>query len=449
MPDPSRRVLPKDALTHVVLGHSFAEYDPLIEKAGIYVNTPASITASSSTSHRSIFVGRRGTGKTALAKHLEKPGRNLQILTPHIFGNPGLPHSPEQYRDVRQRPFHSLVIAFKLAFLTEILSQAIAKRWIEEYDVVGDLHAERTLASSDDLDSRILDVFEHLSEAVANEKAWLRFLNRPKKLTAALSKCEALQNRAITFLIDRIDEDWDGSSTAVTLLTAMLHAAVQLNSDTAFCRVKVFLRENIFDRVRETDNEFSRLETSVMSLDWSKELLLELIERRLQSPFVAKPALGGETWDYFFEPFDGRPSYEVIFEFCQIRPRDVLTYCDYAIEGAKARKHLMVGVDDIIAARKKFSENRLKDLADEYAENYPQIGIVLDRFFGLGKRFTITGLRDFIAALCADGVVKANCSSWIFNYAAPEQFVKLLYSLGFLGVDSGTTTETRALEVEA
>ena len=84
----------------------------------------------------------------------------------------------------------------------------------------------------------------------------------------------------ITLLIDRIDEAWDGTDKAVVFLMAMMHACIELNASSKSLRPLLFLRENIFERVRQIDNEFSRLETSVVSLDWTRELLLEVIERR-------------------------------------------------------------------------------------------------------------------------------------------------------------------------
>jgi hypothetical protein len=60
---------------------------------------------------------------------------------------------------------------------------------------------------------------------------------------------------------------------------------------------------------------------------------------------------------------------------------------------------------------------------------------VLDRFFGLGNKMTVSALREFIAALSTDELVKSACGKWLFANAAPEQFSKLLYDIGFIGVE--------------
>jgi hypothetical protein len=174
-------------------------------------------------------------------------------------------------------------------------------------------------------------------------------------------------------------------------------------------------------------------------------LLLELVERRLGLPFNTRPPLGGPVWDHFFESTSGASSREFVFDYCQDRPRDVLIYCGLAIESAQSQRHQIVAIEDLQAARTRFSEGRLKDLGDEYAENYPQIQLVLSRFYGLGTRFTMAGITAFIKKLLVDNDVKQFCSTWIYNYTAPEQFVQLLYGIGFLGIQDGDGARFRSV----
>jgi hypothetical protein len=170
-----------------------------------------------------------------------------------------------------------------------------------------------------------------------------------------------------------------------------------------------------------------------------------MIERRLNQPFQTKLPLRGPTWDYFFESVSGHSSRSIVFEYCQERPRDVLTYCSFAIEAAQARKHEHVVIEDLQAARKRFSDSRLKDLGDEYQENYPQLALVLSRFYGLGTEFTISGIEDLVKKLMVDQEVKSSCSSWLYQYTAPERFLEMLYNIGFIGIKEGNDVHFRSL----
>ena len=70
----------------------------------------------------------------------------------------------------------------------------------------------------------------------------------------------------------------------------------------------------------------------------------------------------------------------MVFDYCQERPRDVLTYCSFALESAQQDKHETIKIEDLQSAKRRFSDSRLKDLGDEYQENYPQIQLILALF---------------------------------------------------------------------
>jgi hypothetical protein len=80
-------------------------------------------------------------------------------------------------------------------------------------------------------------------------------------------------------------------------------------------RPYLFIRENIFSRIRAMDNEFSRLETSVVFLDWTEEKLTEFVERRFVRTFNTKPALGGDAWSCFFDDSESFDSRKEIFSY--------------------------------------------------------------------------------------------------------------------------------------
>jgi hypothetical protein len=309
---------------------------------------------------------------------------------------------------------------------------------------------DRQLIEDFDFDQRQMrlqaEVFEPLNKN--NEKEWLRFVSRAKETLRAVDDLALAKSLNTTILIDRIDEAWDGSDKAVIFLMGLMHTCVQLSATCKSVRALLFLRENIFERVRRIDNEFARLETSVVSLDWTRELLLELVERRLQLPLNPKPPIGGTTWDCFFE--SGPSARAMVFDYCQERPRDVLTYCSFAVETAQSRRHHQVTIEDLQAARRRFSESRFKDLSDEYSENFPTIGLVLSRFYGLGTEYTIAAITAFIQKLLVDEEVRKTCAGWIYGYAAPERFIELLYNIGFFGIrDDQDKPQYRSLGVKS
>src|SRR4029077_7526405 len=110
-----------------------------------------------------------------------------------------------------------------------------------------------------------------------NQKLYLKQISRAKLLSEFVDKTLTNELPVTHILIDRLDDSWDGSHAAVVLLMALLHACLEIAHSSQICRPLVFLRENIFERVRRVDTEFTRLATCVVSLDWTEEQLIEMI----------------------------------------------------------------------------------------------------------------------------------------------------------------------------
>jgi len=444
--------LPKDSLKRINLGQSFAEYDKILDKPGVFVKTPAIEASLEQSKSKCFFVGRRGTGKTAIAYFLLKSFPKWAYpLNPQMLVPTSLPGNPDDFRDTRQRPFRSLISCLRRALACEALYQWNKNSLIGFSKFTPKLNRERNNIEDFDFDLRLLNFLTNSFTSLHsnNEKEWLKEINRSREIVDEVNQLGEKYKLQAFLMIDRIDEAWDGSDNSVYFLMALMHTCVELSSATKCLRPLVFLRENIFERVRQVDNEFSRLETCVVSLDWTKELLLQLIERRLNIPFNTKLPLGGETWDYFFESTPTSSSRDEVFIYCQNRPRDIITYCSFAIEAAQSHLRPKVMLEDLHEARRRFSHSRLKDLGDEYSENYPQIQLVLSRFYGLGNEFTLSGINAFIKKLLVDQEIQQYCQKWLYLYTTPERFVEILYNIGFFGTKLEDKIEFRSMGVKS
>ncbi|MET8008288.1 P-loop ATPase, Sll1717 family [Nonomuraea glycinis] len=424
--------LPKGAVRKINIGQSFAEYDMSLNDRNVYVYTPALSFAEDPDSGKVFFVGRRGTGKTAIRRFCAQDEDRFQTIVPEIFSPSSVFQNLEQFANVRQRPFKSLVSAFRRALQIELLNlwksghstyYGTPPAIDEELKQYGDL----------DFDERCLCFIRRISEALTagDDDRWLKENKAVKGVAEGMKTLGSSALKTHTLLIDSIDDYWEGSDEGLVYLTAFMHACLETTAQIPWARTILFLRENIFERVRAKDPESSRLETAVIGMDWTESQLLELIERRLNNSLTAKIALGGPTWGAFFE--SPEIAWNNVMEFCQRRPRDVLIYISHAVEAAQNNGHERIQLKDIEQARRRFSDNRFKDLGDEYAENYPQIALVLSRFYGLGNAFTYGGIESFIRKILNDLDVIRHCSSWLYDNAATEKFIRLLYGIGFVG----------------
>ncbi|RYH17027.1 MAG: transposase, partial [Alcaligenaceae bacterium] len=337
----TKPTLPKRALERIQIGQAFAEYDLIRDEPELFVSTPAALAALDITAQKSFFVGRRGAGKTAITYELLRRNVDSISVVPQIFDLLELPLAHEEFRDTRQRPFKSLTHTFERALVDECVRYMLRSSYINGKQLPSTMMKERNLIEDCDFDQRVLSLTQEIFDAYSKsqDKLWLRQINRSKELVAELNALEQKSQRRVTILIDRLDESWDGSDSAIICLMALMHAAVRLSAATKVVRPYLFIRENIYDRIRALDNEFSRLETAVVFLDWSEAKLVELVERRLVLKFNTKPKLGGEAWNCFFEEAEGKSSRSAVMSLCQHRPRDVLMLTSYSIESAINNAH--------------------------------------------------------------------------------------------------------------
>jgi len=123
-------VLPKNALERVKMGQAFAEYDLIRDEPDLFVNTPAALVALDNTTQKCFFVGRRGSGKTAITYELQRRAKDTISIAPQIFDLLKLPLAHEEFRDTRQRPFKSLSHTFERALLHEAIRHLLKSKTI-------------------------------------------------------------------------------------------------------------------------------------------------------------------------------------------------------------------------------------------------------------------------------------------------------------------------------
>jgi hypothetical protein len=420
------------------LGQAFAEYDLIRHDPQLFVSTPSGLAALAEDGNYCFFVGRRGAGKTAIVYEIQRKLKRAISITPHIFDLLVLPVECEEFHDTRQRPFKSLMHTMERALLDEAVRAWRDANLFLFKNAPATIAKERNLIEDCEFDQRIINLTKEIFDAYTlnQDKLWLRQINRSKELVDEVNTLAMNGQFRFAILIDRLDESWDGSPSALICLMALMHAAVRLRASTQCIRPYIFIRENIYDRIRAIDNEFSRLETSVVFLEWTEKKLQELVERRLVRPFNTKPKLGGEAWNCFFEEVDGRSSAGLVMELCQRRPRDVLMLTTYAISSALANGNVKVTKADLEDAGRRYSTSRLKDLGDEFSENYPNISIILGHFYGLGSEFSILAIEDFIGKLLVNEKIAKYCGSWFFDYTVAFRFVELLFGIGFFGLQN-------------
>ena len=107
-------------------------------------------------------------------------------------------------------------------------------------------------------------------------------LSAPRELQRASVAFRRPPDVRLVTLIDGLDENWDGSDISAQLVSGLLtHCATDYPATTAVSFV--FLRENMYRRVRELAPRWDRIEGYFTFLTWTTEQLEHLVLTRLRA----------------------------------------------------------------------------------------------------------------------------------------------------------------------
>lgn len=378
-------------LRNIDLGSLEAESDPRLSE--YFVQTP--YVADLIGNRRTLFLGRKGSGKSAVFTQLDHlldaQGHAEAIivrLTPDQYAWDTLRSYEEQGLMLDQA--HSNAWKYTLAL------QAAAALVRDKLS----LSTEEAREAVDVLGRFVGDNYKSapptLGTAAASLLAGLRKLNlsafgfefgmeregaaeMPVTPAVATAMLEAIarvtSDVTLVVALDRLDDSWDGSERSHALLIGLLKAAREVNagelaagSEGTF-RVLTFLRTDIYDGLKFDDKDKHR-ETE-RRIQWDEATLKEMLQARLPD---------GATVAQLFEEGDMRQRvapFDYIARRTYLRPREVLQFVQLCIDSSPPEA-TEIAKSTVYEAETTYSAWKVEDLAQEYSRIYPELEDALD-----------------------------------------------------------------------
>jgi hypothetical protein len=399
-----------------------------------------------------IFVGRKGTGKTAnllaAADQLEGDKRNLVVvIKPYSYELESIGELVKKYREIGEQGY-LIESLWKFLIYSEIARQA--------YERLARLPQRPDERTSEGVfmefveqheDWLLADFAVRLEAAVDSLRAAARAVTgvgeRRTRIAEALHGGllqqlrdhlgRALSDRQrVAVLIDNLDKAWSPAADLDNLsqfLLGLLSSVGRIqdelrkpsrSNERIAVTLAVFLRSDIFARVKQNAREPDKLPIS--RLQWSDpELLMRVLEERYRA---SQPnAEEGELWTkYFCETIRDKSTPVYILERILPRPRDLIYFCRAAISTAVNRGHPRVETSDVDEAELAYSQFAFESLQVENGISLELMEDILYEFFGGSASITSGSL---FATLRNAGV-------------EPDDFhnvIEHLYALSFLGVE--------------
>lgn len=401
------------------------------------------------TSKRSIFIGRKGSGKTAilykLAEDIRSDTRNhICLIKPIAYELEGILRMlrqalPESEKGYLVESFWKFLIYTELAksVYDEMQSKPLYYNWDTAKREFLDFASKNESIITPEFSIRLESIVNRLQDvsglkSAEDQRARISELLHAQviaKLRSMLGKVLQKKNR-VAILLDNLDKAWkprEELSILSNLLFGLLSVSQRIVQDfersdhwreAVNLSMIIFLRSDIFAQVIKYARERDKISYSRITWDDPETLIRVLEERFMVSSPVTTP---NEVWSrYFCASVNEIPTKSYLTKYILPRPRDLIYLSKVAIAQAVNRRHTKVEAEDILEAQNKYSQYALDSLVVENSIQVEALESLLYEFVGAEEIID----RSFI--------LKAMKVS-IITEAKLDEVIDLLCDLAFLG----------------
>ncbi len=407
----SQEIKAQSLLAQISIGNYIAEQEQE-EISKYFVETSAYKEALDSTN--SIFIGRKGSGKSAILYKLqdeltEDKRNHVCLITPVGYELEGLVSMMNQSIPISEKGFLTESV-WKFLIYTE-LARSIYETLSEKPDYYNISESESNLINLVEQNDRLIKSdfsirLEYVvnrvksidSNAIAAEQrikiSELLHKEIIWKLRKALGIVLHDKNR-VCILIDNLDKNWKQGTDLQTLsyfLLGLLSVSRRICDDfkksnswreKVRLSVMIFLRDDIFSYIMKYARERDKI--SYTRINWDDPLLLlRIIEERFISN--ESDALRGDIWKTYFCPtVSGVETKDFIIKNIIPRPRDIIYVVRTALANAVNHKHKVIEEVDIVDAQNKYSQYAIDSLLVENGINLENFENLIYEFTGMSE----------------------------------------------------------------
>lgn len=378
-------------LSDVQLGAPDAEADRHL--ATYFLSTPH--VEAALQLRRTLFLGRKGAGKSALFTQLPRLVAEAGYKTAKV-----ILITPDQYAWSALREYqeggllpeqaHANSWKFTLAIEAGAALAAIPEELLKSAESIAALKRLKQFVKENYGDttpslvktaSQLLKGIKSFNVSAFGFGAGMSRSAEDQALTPQIidsilaSIASVAAETGVVVALDKLDDSWEGSEQSKQLLIGLLKASKDINdkykgdSIASGLAVLVFLRADIYEGLKFDDKDKYR--ATEESIDWSPNLLKDMIKERLPE---------GVDVDELFEPGEMRGSiapFNYLVKRTFMRPREVLQFLDECIRRAGPQA-TQITKDQIREAEEKYSSWKVEDLKQEYRRLYPEFEDIVE-----------------------------------------------------------------------
>lgn len=265
----------------------------------------------------------------------------------------------------------------------------------------------------------------------------LERLYRLEEITVMLPALAALCDRQhVVVFVDELDRGWDASEDARAFVAGLFQACVSINQLSPGLKVYMSLRQELYDNIPELYEDVQKYRDLLEVISWDEAHLLRLVANRIRYSVEGLSSASDEdAWGAVFAEtlqYRGNKSFNYIVDRTLYRPRELISFCTEAAD-ASSDKTDEAPIDYAVLSEAElaYSEARAKDIAAEYRFQYPGLLNVFEVFRGMPYTFARERLEEICLGLAVGDYQSGDATSWVLD-EDPERLIGILWEVGFL-----------------
>ena len=396
---------------------------------------------------KSIVVGRKGSGKSALRKKLESDFSNdddtyVINISPKFSSIRNILNEPALSEGFGEEIFfqHSWLRQMMLDSLCTIGHQSKGSYTSES------LEYARSIAK--ELDRTSKDLVENIAEILQRIKVKAGKLGdlglQLEKELRNVADVDALEHHVqkiatsgakFVVMVDDLDLGWDNSVISNNLLLGLLSASTYMTSLSANIHVLIFMREDVYTILMEKTQHSDKYR-NIERIRWGTDGLISLISERIRFNFRRFDEDAGDNpFELVFPPTIGtHNTNNWLIERTLSRPRELIQLSRFYTEELQGDLP-----DDAVlkSCESAYSSWKLDDLCTEFSNQYPGLADIFafwkTNFFRYKYHLTRDDIDEMIFQIFDEVTVNEDWFNVLSDSANFSGFLSVLYEIGFIG----------------
>lgn len=396
---------------------------------------------------RSLVIGRKGSGKSALLKKLDQhfsdePNTHVVRISPKFNTLRTV------LNDADLRSSFGEEIFFQHTWLRQILTDCLCEigHQAKSTYCAGSLGYARSVAkslnrTSKDFVENITDILNQLKLKAGNLGEFGLSLEKELRETSGI---EELQHHAselcqggarFVALVDDLDLGWDNSQTANNLILGLLSASNHLSSINVSIHTVIFLREDVYTILLGQTQHADKYR-DVERIRWTQEQLVAILGKRINFNRLRDGEI--EAIDPFHTVFPrtiGTSNTDNwLVEKTLSRPRELIQLCRYYTEDIESEDP---SDERLKNSEPEYSNWKLDDLCAEYSNQYPGLNAVMHywktKFFRRKYHLKRDEVDEMVLEVMLNVAVNEHWFNQLVDNTDIAGFLSVLYEIGFIG----------------